>query len=90
MEVVTKYNPEQEVFFVHENKICKGKVDMITIKAFVDHEVPKMFISYRVQYKWVKKSENTGFLASDETKERYLDFDEKNIYATKQDLLNEL
>lgn len=91
MEIKTKYDPKNVVFFVHENKIVSGTVDSVYTKVHFDQGETKTKTTYKVSYKWVVKAQpGSGFTATDENKEKFLDFTEDLLFADKQDLLTAL
>lgn len=74
MTINTKYNPGQEVWIMKNNKALKLFVHAITIVASMNNDKK---IVYGILYNLANGSEGGNF-------------DENNIYATKEDLKNSI
>lgn len=72
MEIKTKYDLWQEVFFLHNNKVHSFQIDSISVKVIaLGGSEEEIEISYKL----------CGSTDS---------FDEKDLFATKEELLKSL
>lgn len=72
MEIKTKFNPRQKVYFIWGNKVQSLQIDSISVKAIaLGGGEEEISISYKL----------CGLTDS---------FEEKNLFATKEELLKSL
>ena len=74
MDIKTKYNIGDKVFYIHNNQLCKGAVHDIHVLVFPDGLKRNISISYSIR--------NFSILKS-------LIF-EKDLFGTKEELINNL
>lgn len=75
MEIKTKFNIGDKVFYIHNNQLCKGAVHDIHVLVFPDGLKRNVSISYSI-----RNSFNIEIA----------DFFEKDLFGTKEELINNL
>jgi hypothetical protein len=75
MEINTKFNIGDKVFYIHNNKLCKGVVRDIHVLVFPVGLKRNISISYSI-----RNSFNIEIA----------DFFEKDLFETKEELINNL
>jgi len=92
MQIVTKFNPGDEVHFMLENKAVKGTVERVFTKAYVNLKEPVLEINYHIKYVFEKKVDSSlGFAGNQETiSEKYMILNEKEIFPNKEELIKSL
>ena len=76
MEITTKYNESQEVYYMEDNKVTIAKVKTIYIET------------YTYYLSWNRVWTKIKYLLTKQNKE--FEMVEKELYETKADLLNSL
>ncbi len=89
MEIVTKFSPEQIVFFMHENKVQKNPVKSISISTFTKSALQAAAnapVESENDPSMITNIDYTVFSESGVKK----CFPENKLFASKEELLNSL
>ena len=58
MNITTKFGISDKVFFMHANKVCEGRIDLIKTESRIASAKTVNFITYHIEnIGWVKEKD---------------------------------